>query len=59
VGCIPSKALLHASHLFHDANHTMAKHGISVGYVPKLERRDRLGRRAPLAPASSRIHHLF
>ena len=34
VGCIPSKALLHASHLFHDANHTMAKHGISVGYVP-------------------------
>ena len=55
VGCIPSKALLHASHLFHDANHTMAKHGISVGYVPALERRDRLGRRAPLArrPASS------
>merc|ERR1712216_1041381 len=33
VGCIPSKALLHASHLFHDANHTMAKHGISVGEV--------------------------
>ena len=30
-GCIPAKALLHASHLFHDANHTMAKHGISVG----------------------------
>ena len=30
-GCIPSKALLHASHLYHDANHTMAKHGISVG----------------------------
>ena len=55
VGCIPSKALLHASHLFHDANHTMTKHGISVGYVPALERRDRLGRRAPLArrPASS------
>ena len=33
VGCIPSKALLHASHLFHDANHTMAKHGITVGCV--------------------------
>ena len=45
VGCIPSKALLHASHLFHDANHTLAKHGISVGYVPSFER-DRLGRRA-------------
>ena len=41
----PLKALLHASHLFHDANHTMAKHGISVGYVPSFER-DRLGRRA-------------
>ena len=54
VGCIPSKALLHASHLFHDANHTLAKHGISVGYVPSFER-DRLGRRAPRArrPASS------
>ena len=25
VGCIPSKALLHASHMFHDANHTMAR----------------------------------
>ena len=50
VGCIPSKALLHASHLFHDANHTMAKHGISVGYVPASER-DRPGRRAsPRAP---------
>ena len=52
VGCIPSKALLHASHLFHDANHTMAKHGISVGYVPTFER-DRLGRRASRATASS------
>src|SRR5205809_6836255 len=30
VGCIPSKALLHASHMYHDAKHTFAKHGILV-----------------------------
>jgi dihydrolipoamide dehydrogenase len=33
VGCIPSKALLHSSHLFHDAKHDFARHGISVGDV--------------------------
>mmetsp|Transcript_31043 Transcript_31043/g.99108 ORF Transcript_31043/g.99108 Transcript_31043/m.99108 type:complete len:502 (+) Transcript_31043:631-2136(+) len=30
VGCIPSKALLHASHMYHDAQHNMAKHGVNV-----------------------------
>lgn len=33
VGCIPSKALLNASHKFEDAKHGMEKHGISVGDV--------------------------
>jgi len=33
VGCIPSKALLHSSHLFHEATHGMKKHGIEVGSV--------------------------
>jgi dihydrolipoamide dehydrogenase len=33
VGCIPSKALLHSSHLYHEATHGMAKHGIEVGSV--------------------------
>lgn len=34
VGCIPSKALLHASELFEDANHgTLAKFGVKVGTV--------------------------
>ncbi len=28
VGCIPSKALLHSSHLFDEANHSFAAHGI-------------------------------
>ncbi|MGL4767853.1 MAG: dihydrolipoyl dehydrogenase [Formosimonas sp.] len=30
VGCIPSKALLHSSHLFEDAQHQFADNGISV-----------------------------
>ncbi|WP_114953236.1 dihydrolipoyl dehydrogenase [Sphingosinicella terrae] len=34
VGCIPSKALLHASELFEEANHgTLAKWGVKVGHV--------------------------
>ncbi|TCT08239.1 dihydrolipoyl dehydrogenase [Aquabacter spiritensis] len=36
VGCIPSKALLHASHLFEEASHTFPSMGISVS-APKLE----------------------
>lgn len=30
VGCIPSKALLHSSHLFEDAKHSFATHGIKL-----------------------------
>jgi dihydrolipoamide dehydrogenase len=33
VGCIPSKALLHSSHLFEEAAHGMAKHGVKVSGV--------------------------
>ncbi len=33
VGCIPSKALLHASHLFHAAQHEFASLGIKTGKV--------------------------
>ena len=33
VGCIPSKALLHASELLHESQHTFGKMGISVGEV--------------------------
>ncbi len=36
VGCIPSKALLHASEMFEEAGHTFASLGINVG-TPKLE----------------------
>lgn len=30
VGCIPSKALLHSSHLFEEANDSFSKHGIDL-----------------------------
>eukprot|EP00013_Stygamoeba_regulata_P028409 CAMPEP_0177655810 /NCGR_PEP_ID=MMETSP0447-20121125/15188_1 /TAXON_ID=0 /ORGANISM="Stygamoeba regulata, Strain BSH-02190019" /LENGTH=501 /DNA_ID=CAMNT_0019159799 /DNA_START=81 /DNA_END=1586 /DNA_ORIENTATION=+ len=33
VGCIPSKALLHSTHLYHEATHNFAKHGIKVSGV--------------------------
>src|SRR4051794_32048541 len=33
IGCIPSKALLHSSHLYEEATHNMAKHGIKVSGV--------------------------
>src|SRR6478672_2698775 len=36
IGCIPSKALLHASELFEEAGHLFATMGIGVG-TPKLD----------------------
>ncbi len=40
VGCIPSKALLHTSHMFEEAGHSFAAQGINVGTpsidVPKM-----------------------
>src|SRR5205807_2575456 len=36
VGCIPSKALLHASELFDEAGHSFGKMGIKVG-TPALD----------------------
>jgi dihydrolipoamide dehydrogenase len=33
IGCIPSKALLQSSHLFEEANHQFAAHGIKLGDV--------------------------
>jgi len=33
VGCIPSKALLHSSHMFHSAKHDFKKHGIIANDV--------------------------
>src|SRR5581483_2396360 len=36
VGCMPSKALLHASEMFEEAGHSFAKMGVSVS-SPKLD----------------------
>ncbi len=36
IGCIPSKALLHASEVFHEAEHSLATLGVDVG-KPKLD----------------------
>jgi len=36
IGCIPSKALLHASELFEEAGHSFGKMGIGIG-TPKLD----------------------
>jgi dihydrolipoamide dehydrogenase len=33
VGCIPSKALLHSSHMYHEATHTFKAHGVVVEKV--------------------------
>ncbi|CAM8929882.1 unnamed protein product [Rhodiola kirilowii] len=33
VGCIPSKALLHSSHMYHEAKHAFANHGVKVSSV--------------------------
>ncbi|KAK8572114.1 hypothetical protein V6N13_047729 [Hibiscus sabdariffa] len=33
VGCIPSKALLHSSHMYHEAKHSFASHGVKLSSV--------------------------
>ncbi|MEN9880714.1 MAG: dihydrolipoyl dehydrogenase [Pseudomonadota bacterium] len=45
VGCIPSKALLHTSHLFEEAGHSFADQGITVG-APKIDVAKMIDRKA-------------
>jgi dihydrolipoamide dehydrogenase len=44
VGCIPSKALLHTSHMFEEAAHDFADQGIQVG-TPKIDVAKMIGRK--------------
>ena len=44
VGCIPSKALLHTSHLFEEASHGFAAQGIDVG-TPSIDVAKMVGRK--------------
>ncbi|NMM43007.1 dihydrolipoyl dehydrogenase [Rhodospirillaceae bacterium KN72] len=46
VGCIPSKALLQSSELYHEAQHSFASHGIVVS--PKLDLKAMLDRKAKI-----------
>jgi dihydrolipoamide dehydrogenase len=44
VGCIPSKALLHTSHMFEEAGHEFEAQGITVG-TPKIDVAKMIGRK--------------
>ncbi len=43
VGCIPSKALLHSSHLYEQANHEFKKHGIKINGTIDVDLKTMLG----------------
>ncbi|MGQ2908386.1 MAG: dihydrolipoyl dehydrogenase [Aliihoeflea sp.] len=51
IGCIPSKALLHASEMFAEAGHSFAALGIDVG-KPKLDLAKMLGHRQATVDAN-------
>src|SRR5579885_1877450 len=51
-GCIPSKALLESSELFHRAAHEFAVHGIGVG-TPQLDLAQMQKRREAVSKANS------
>ncbi len=53
VGCIPSKALLQSSHLFEEAGHDLAPHGIVVG-PPKLDLAQLMKRKAEVVDATTK-----
>jgi dihydrolipoamide dehydrogenase len=60
VGCIPSKALLHASELFEEANHgTLAKWGVKVGQVELDLDVMHAGRREAVKGLTGGIEFLF
>jgi dihydrolipoamide dehydrogenase len=59
VGCIPSKALLHASHMLHEAEHNFAAMGLK-GAVPKVDWPQMLAYKQQTIDANTRgIEFLF
>src|SRR4051812_16041873 len=59
VGCIPSKALLQSSHLFEEANHSFAAHGIKVSKV-ELDLPTMMGRKVEVVKQNTTgIEFLF
>eukprot|EP00768_Dysnectes_brevis_P003592 gnl/Dysnectes_brevis/2556_a3075_885.p1 GENE.gnl/Dysnectes_brevis/2556_a3075_885~~gnl/Dysnectes_brevis/2556_a3075_885.p1 ORF type:complete len:487 (+),score=169.03 gnl/Dysnectes_brevis/2556_a3075_885:1284-2744(+) len=58
-GCIPSKALLHSSHMYHEAIHSFPEHGISVEN-PKMDISKMLEQKVNgLTSLAGGIDHLF
>jgi dihydrolipoamide dehydrogenase len=53
VGCIPSKALLQSSHLFEEAGHDLAEHGIVLG-PPKLDFAQLMKRKGEVVDATTK-----
>jgi dihydrolipoamide dehydrogenase len=53
VGCIPSKALLQSSHLFEEAGHDLAVHGIVLG-PPKLDFAQLMKRKGEVVDATTK-----
>ena len=53
VGCIPSKALLQSSHLFEQAGHDLAAHGIVLG-PPKLDFAQLMKRKGEVVDATTK-----
>ncbi|MBS0548752.1 MAG: dihydrolipoyl dehydrogenase [Proteobacteria bacterium] len=59
VGCIPSKALLQSSHLFEQAGHELAAHGVVVA-APTLDFAQMMKRKAEVVGATTKgIEFLF
>jgi dihydrolipoamide dehydrogenase len=59
VGCIPSKAMLHSSEKFAEAQHELADHGVEVG-TPKLNLDTMLKRKDKVVKdLTGGIEHLF
>ena len=60
VGCIPSKALLHASHLYYNSMHGLAKYGITVNGKVQLELGKMMGQKEKsVSQLTSGIEFLF
>ena len=57
VGCIPSKALLHTSHLFEEAGHAFEAQGINVG-TPKIDVAKMIARKAGIVAAGRNLRAL-
>src|ERR1700759_130519 len=53
VGCIPSKALLQSSHLFEEAGHDLAVHGIKLA-PPTLDFAQLMKRKADVVEATTK-----